>query len=68
MREPFSVKAAAGNDLLKSGGRCITTSLQNPKTGARRATLKKGAEVPVSGLHRHWYVMHHPGGDITWGW
>lgn len=53
----FTETAATRNDILISGGRCITMSLQNPKNGARRTTLKKGFEVPGSARRRDEDVM-----------
>ena len=37
----------------------ITLSLHQARTGARRAPLKKGAEVPVSARRRDIHVMGH---------
>jgi hypothetical protein len=39
--------------------RRITSSLHQAETGARRAPLKKGAEVPVSARLRDIHVIGH---------
>jgi hypothetical protein len=56
----YNSKGSGGKcDAEIGDGRCITSSLHQAKTGARRAPLKMGAEVPVSARRRDKHVRRN---------